>query len=427
MLFLKSACPVGRLKIRELNRTQEGEQSHKRNESITMKILVTIARILVGLLFIFSGLIKANDPLGLSYKMQEFFELWGMTAFNSWTLASSVLMNAFEIIAGFALLLGWRIKIFSWLLLLLILFFTFLTGYTYVTGKPVNCGCFGDCLPISSKTSFLKDVVLTLLIGFIFWQRKKIRPIFSNRVSGLTMLGVTVFSFGIQWYALTYLPIIDCLPFKKNNNIPEKMKVPANAVFPVTAITFLYEKNGQQKEYPVDKLPADLDSTYKLIKRYDKILVEGENYQPPIHGFVLSGATDEDSTQVVLSQPYAVLLFCQDFSVPVSKWRSDFEKLYAEAKAKNIPSYAVTTRLTEAQKQFSTTAFKDIPVFKCDVTAIRTAARTNPCIYLLREGTIVDKQSGKRIDNLISLVKSLPAQRPVPIETNLPTQDTTNR
>src|SRR5437868_14624092 len=108
-----------------------------------MKAAVTIARVIVGILFIFSGLIKANDPLGLSYKMQEFFEIWGTTGLNSWTLASSVLMNAFEIIAGFALLLGWRINLFSWLLLLLILFFTFLTGYTFVTGKPTNCGCFG--------------------------------------------------------------------------------------------------------------------------------------------------------------------------------------------------------------------------------------------------------------------------------------------
>src|SRR5690242_13873986 len=120
-----------------------------------MRILVNIARVLVGVLFIFSGLVKANDPLGLSYKMQEFFEVWGINGFNSWTLTMSVLMNAFEIIAGFALLLGWRIKIVSWLLLLLIVFFTFLTGYTYVTGMPKNCGCFGDCLPISSKTSFL--------------------------------------------------------------------------------------------------------------------------------------------------------------------------------------------------------------------------------------------------------------------------------
>src|SRR5215470_10592531 len=132
-----------------------------------MKIPVTIARILVGLLFIFSGLVKANDPLGLSYKMQEFFDLWGMSKFNSWTLLMSVLMNAFEIIAGFALLLGWRIKLFSWLLLLLIIFFTFLTGYAYLSGKFKNCGCFGDCIPIKPFTSFMKDVVLTILILFL--------------------------------------------------------------------------------------------------------------------------------------------------------------------------------------------------------------------------------------------------------------------
>jgi DoxX. len=136
-----------------------------------MKPAVNIARILVGLLFIFSGLVKANDPLGLSYKMQEFFELWGIPQFNSWTLLMSVLMNAFEIIAGFALLLGWRIKLFSWLLLLLIIFFTFLTGYAYFSGKFRNCGCFGDCLPITPGTSFIKDLILLVLIGFFSGNR----------------------------------------------------------------------------------------------------------------------------------------------------------------------------------------------------------------------------------------------------------------
>jgi len=121
-----------------------------------MKAVVNIVRVIVGLLFIFSGLVKAIDPLGLSYKMQEFFELWKMSDLNSWTLLFSILMNAFEIIAGFALLLGWRIKLFSWLLLLLILFFTFLTGYAYLSGKFKTCGCFGDCIPITAQASFLK-------------------------------------------------------------------------------------------------------------------------------------------------------------------------------------------------------------------------------------------------------------------------------
>ena len=171
-----------------------------------MKLSVNIARILVGVLFIFSGLVKANDPLGLSFKMQEFFEVWGLHGFNSWTLLMSVLMNAFEIIAGFALLLGWRIKLFSWLLLLLILFFTFLTGYTYITGMPKNCGCFGDCLPISSKTSFLKDVVLTILIAFLLWKKHFIEPLFSVKAVTITMLGITLLSFGfsmVQSYLFT--------------------------------------------------------------------------------------------------------------------------------------------------------------------------------------------------------------------------------
>ena len=370
-----------------------------------MKLTINIARVIVGLLFIFSGLVKANDPLGLSYKMQEFFELWGMTKFNSWTLLMSVLMNAFEIIAGFALLLGWRVKLFSWLLLLLILFFTFLTGYTYITGKPTNCGCFGDCIPITSKTSFLKDVVLTILIGFLFWKQKYIKPLFGDRATSWTMLGITFLSFGFQWYTLNYLPVVDCLPYKKGKNINEQMKIPAGARPDSIAIVFVYEKGGKQFEFSPSGLPADLD-TYKFISRKDKLIRKG-NADAPIHGFVLSGVTDEDSTQIVLSQPYVILLFCEDFSIPVSKWEKGFAELYAAAKAKNIPAYMITTRPGEAPDKIKKTSFADIPVFKCDYTALRTAARTNPCIYLLKEGTIVGKWSYKKMGSVLSAVKGV--------------------
>src|SRR5215510_5008708 len=184
-----------------------------------MRIAVVVIRILVGILFIFSGLVKANDPLGLSYKMKEFFEKWnegleqGSFFLNSilinlfqflhdHSLSLSVLMIAFEILAGVALLLGWRMKVFSWLLLLLIVFFTFLTGYAFYSGKFTNCGCFGDCIPITPKTSFLKDIALTVLIIFLFKYRKQIRPYFSSKTNFALMTGVTVFSFGLQWYVL---------------------------------------------------------------------------------------------------------------------------------------------------------------------------------------------------------------------------------
>ncbi|MEO6611219.1 MAG: BT_3928 family protein [Chitinophagaceae bacterium] len=373
-----------------------------------MKVLVNIARVIVGLLFIFSGLVKANDPLGLSYKMQEFFDLWGMTRFNSWTLLMSVLMNAFEIIAGFALLLGWRIRLFSWLLLLLIIFFTFLTGYAFLSGKFRSCGCFGDCLPITPKTSFIKDLALLLLICFLFWKRHFIERIFPGRATTSVMFGITILSFGFQWYTLSYLPVADCLPFKKGNNISEKMKSPAGSRPDSFAILFVYEREGKQYEFSPAELPADL-ATYKFISRKDKLVKKG-NAEPPIRGFLLSGITDEDSTQVILSQPYAVLLFCEDFSVPVSKWEKSFTGVYATAAAKNIPVYMITTQPAEAVKMVAGKPFSAMQVLKCDFTVIRTAARTNPCLYILKEGTITGKWSRHNFSTAAKLLKELPPQ-----------------
>ncbi|MCX6317124.1 MAG: DoxX family protein [Bacteroidetes bacterium] len=379
-----------------------------------MKITVSIARIIVGLLFIFSGLVKANDPLGLSYKMQEFFEIWGLHGFNNWTLLVSVLMNAFEIIAGFALLLGWRIKLFSWLLLLLIVFFTFLTGYTYITGMPKNCGCFGDCLPITSKTSFLKDVVLTILIAFIFANRKWIKPLLPEKLNWWAMLAITTFSFVFQWYTLTYLPLVDCLPFKKGNNLSEKMKMPANAIPDSTVITFVYKKDGKEIEFTADKFPADFSSTtYQFVKRYDKLIRPGKNNEPPIKGFVLSGETGVDSTQFVLQSPYAVVLFIEKFSDAGSKWKSKMEEIYAALNAKNIPAYLVTAEPSLAAKEIAGTKFNDITVYKTDYKVIETAARTNPCIYLLKAGVVEAKYSGADMQQLKKIIEGLPEQEEI--------------
>src|SRR5882762_12008853 len=145
-----------------------------------MNIPVGIARVIVGVLFIFSGLVKANDPLGLSYKMQEFFEVWHFHWLDNYTLIFSIVMIVFEIVAGVAILLGWRMKLFSWLLLLLIIFFTFLTGYAYLSGKVRECGCFGDCIPLTAGQSFAKDLLLLALIVFLFVNRNKIKPFLSN-------------------------------------------------------------------------------------------------------------------------------------------------------------------------------------------------------------------------------------------------------
>ena len=386
-----------------------------------MKISINISRILVGILFIFSGLVKANDPLGLSYKMQEFFEIWNdglakssfflntilinlFQFLHDHSLTLSIIMIAFEIIAGVALLLGWRMKLFSWLLLLLIIFFTFLTGYAFLSGKFKNCGCFGDCLPITPLTSFLKDVALTILIFFLFYHRKKINPLFGNRTGNLLMLITTLFSFGIQWYALSYLPVKDCLPFKVGNNIKQQMKIPPGALPDSFAIRFVYEKGGKPFEFSPTDLPADL-GTYTFKERIDKLIRKG-NAEPAIKGFSLSGVTNEDSTEIVLAEPYCILLFDENFSTPVSAWKDGFSKIYEEAKKKNIPIYIVTTSPEEAIVKLEKTLLNTIPVFKCDYTVIRTAARTNPALYILKEGTIAGKWSYKKMsDALIDINK----------------------
>src|SRR6476620_3043828 len=133
-----------------------------------------VIRWIVGLLFIFSGLVKANDPLGLSYKMQEFFEVWNLHFLNDYTLLFSLVMNVFEVLAGVAVIIGWRMKLFIWLLLLLIIFFSFLTGYALFSGKIKTCGCFGYCLPLTPAQSFTKDLILFVLILILFVNRRRI-------------------------------------------------------------------------------------------------------------------------------------------------------------------------------------------------------------------------------------------------------------
>lgn len=390
-----------------------------------MKIVINIIRIFVGLLFIFSGLVKANDPLGTAYKMEEYFEVWNADLatstfllknaltnlfhfLNDHTLFLSVTMNAFEIIAGAALLLGWRMKLFSWLLLLLMVFFTILTGYTYKTGRPTNCGCFGDCIKITPEYSFYKDVLLSILILVLLFARRHIKPLFSPRVNTGLMFLATMFSFGLQWYALRYLPPVDCLPFKKGNSIPEKMQMPANAVPDSIVMTFVYEKQGQKVEFTADKFPADFnDSVYKFVNRYDKLVRKGKNNEPPIRGFSLTGAkqadstgveTDSDSTLVILSQPKSLLLFNNILPDNDPAWKNDLLAVYGEAQKKGIPFYFVTTNRDSAIAVYSQMGFRDINVLSCDFTAIRTASRAVQTLYLLENGKVEAKWSYANFD-----------------------------
>ena len=358
-----------------------------------MKTLLTIARVIVGVLFIFSGLVKANDPLGLSYKMQEFFEVWGWNFFNDFTLSFSTLMIAFEIIAGVAVLLGWRMKLFSWLLLLLIIFFTFLTGYAVLSGKIRTCGCFGDCIPLTAVQSFTKDLILTALIVFIFIFRNQVQPVFSAKASSRILVATVLFSFALQGYVFKHLPIVDCLPYKLGKNIQQQMKVPPGAVPDSSVITFVYNKQGKQVEFTADKFPEDFDdSLYHFVRRYDKLIREG-NAQPAIKDFVLTSLDGTDSTQAILNQKGTMLfLFVKDDmnSNYDRKENQQLREIAAYAKTKNMPLYLITNT-REAMAEFASATKDSVTTFLCDAVAIKTAARANPTLYLLKDAVIQGK------------------------------------
>lgn len=358
-----------------------------------MKILLNISRIFVGVLFIFSGLIKANDPLGLSYKMQEFFEVWGMHWMNDFTLTLSVLMIAFEIVAGVAVLVGWQMKLFSWLLLLLIIFFTFLTGYALFSGKIRECGCFGNCIPLTADQSFVKDLILLALIGLIFYYRNKIKPALSIRNSILILFFSTVFSIAFMWHVLVHLPVMDCLPYKIGNNIPEKMKIPPGAIPDSTVITFVYNKGGKDVEFTAAEFPEDFDdATYKFVKRYDKVVRKG-NAEPEIRDFSLTTVDGNDTTKALMEEDREQLyLFLKD-GYTTGKWTDELEAIIKIANQKDIDGFMVTNVPMETLRENPPASFILLNPLQCDGVAIKTAARTNPMLMLVKKGTILGKWS----------------------------------
>jgi uncharacterized membrane protein YphA (DoxX/SURF4 family) len=355
-----------------------------------MKLLLNLLRILVGVLFIFSGLIKANDPLGLSYKMDEFFEVLHLTFLSPFSLVYSVTMNTFEIVAGVAVLLGYRMRIFSVLLLLLISLFTFLTAYALFSGTIRECGCFGDCIKLSATETFWKDVALFVMILVIFIYRKRIQPVWGDKPSNALMIVSVAGSLGLQWYTLAHLPIVDCLGYKIGNNISEKMKLPAGATPDVFETVLVYKKDGKEKEFTADNYPWS-DSTWVFVDRRDKLIKEGSG-EPPIKDFILTDMDGVNQTQAILSEAQPVYLFLvQNVKKAGGGWDKKMQVLQQQFKEGKIYIYGVTASSKEDIAAFSKEHGLQFPFVQMDGTAIKTAGRSNPCLILLEKGTIKGK------------------------------------
>src|SRR5574343_324732 len=355
-----------------------------------MKNLLWLIRWIVGLLFIFSGLIKVNDPIGLSYKMQEFFEVWGLHGFNDYTLFLSVAMNSFEVLAGVAIIIGWKMEWFSWLLLLLIIFFTFLTGYALFSGKIKTCGCFGDCIPLTAAQSFYKDLILLVLILCLVIFQKKIAASLPVSWSIAIVAASLVLSVWAQLYVLKHLSWVDCLPYKVGNNILKQMEIPAGATSDSMQIVFTYQKNGKSVSFDQDHFPEDFDDSYEYISRKDVLVKKGNGLKPAIVDFALKTLSGTDTTEAILQTKGQYLMVLVKDAGNLDQWKAQLSTSLNDYRLlqKNIPVIFVSAEGTKIQE-----AFPAYTVLNCDATVLKTAARVQPTLVLMEGATILKKLS----------------------------------
>jgi uncharacterized membrane protein YphA (DoxX/SURF4 family) len=349
-----------------------------------MQNFLKILRWTVGLLFIFSGLIKANDPLGLSYKMQEFFDVWGIQFLNDYTLALALVMNTLEIVAGIALLIQFPYKQTLWLLLGLIVFFSFLTGYALFSGKIKTCGCFGDCIPLTPKTSFIKDIVLLVSIVILLINHKKAKSN-THKYLGIFVLLLATTSVGYgQYYVLDHLPFIDCLPYKAGNDIVEKMKEPVGAIKDSVSIQMEFEKDGKAYFFDANHFPENFDSTYVYKNRKEVVMSKGNGLVPAIVDFEITNLNGVDTTQALFATeiPYVLVLAGKiEANVPWENLLSSLHKKYKLV-------YIVTSDKAGAQQFLSKEN-----ILIGDITMLKTAARVWPSLVVMNGSTIMQKKS----------------------------------
>lgn len=356
--------------------------------------ILNTVRVLVGLLFIFSGLIKANDPSGLAYKMNEFFEVWKMEAFVAYSLYISIAMITFEILAGVAMIIGYAYRSVSFLVLLLTIFFTFLTGYAVLSGKIKECGCFGDCIPLKAHQSFIKDLVLLILVFLLFLGRNSIPELF-KKVWGHIIIALTlIISLAIQFYALRHLPYTDCLPYKTGTNIWQDMQIPAGAKPDVYATVLVYEKNGKRVEFTQEAFLKD--STLWNLKYIESktTLIEKGNATPKIQDFAVRDFAGQDYTEALLKDPgYSYLLFVKDADDVKGKDMADLQQLIKECYAKGIGFYILSANDEAATNRFKARYKLDADAYAIDGTVCKTAMRSNGGLMLIKNGTIIGKWS----------------------------------
>lgn len=340
------------------------------------------SRYFVGGLFIFSGLIKLNDPIGTEIKMEEYFEVFAQDFgsffhfFIPWSLEIGMIMIVLEIALGVSILLYYRMRQTAWVLLGVMVFFTFLTFYSAYFDKVTDCGCFGDAIKLTPWESFWKDIVLMVFILHLFWHRKRYQAVLRTLEGHSVILITVALSLFLGVYAIRHLPFIDFRAYKVGNNIPAQMMPPELPV-----IEYTFEKDG--KEIKSQKyLPAEDGYAYKS----SSVLNENK-IRPKITDYMVSGTEGEDLTQATFQGP-KLLIVMVDVRKASVKNMDAIRELTRGLDGK-VDCLVLTSSSSEMMEAFRHEYQLAVPYAFADATVLKTILRANPGIALWKDGTVL--------------------------------------
>ncbi|ETZ24208.1 BT_3928 family protein [Pedobacter sp. V48] len=376
------------------------------------KAALNFFRIFVGILFIFSGLIKANDPLGFGYKLQEYFEVFHMPFLSGMATGIAILLCVFEIVLGALLLFGfWRKQVTTGLLVVII-FFTFLTFVSAAFKVVTSCGCFGDAIPLTPWQSFTKDLVLLGMIIYLFKNRDRINPV-TESARWQSALFAIVLTFSLMFSQFTYsrLPILDFLPYKVGASLPDLMKIPAGG----TPDEYLIMYNMKNKETGETKVMSDKDYLKTEIWKDDNWEIIGEpesklikkGYEPKIKDLQITDASGTDYTKELIENPYYNLVIVA-YNLKDSN-EEGIAKLNALAlnatEQFNIRSIMLTSSSAQDADAYSKRMKLFSEVFYADAVPLKSMVRANPGVLLLKNGVVINKWHYNNVPSFDELTK----------------------
>ena len=379
-----------------------------------MKVLVGVSRIFVGVLFIISGLIKLNDPVGFSFKLGDYFapEVLNLPFLEPYALVIAVLVVILEVLLGVMLIVGYAKKFTLWSLLLMIVFFTFLTFYSAYFNKVTDCGCFGDALKLTPWESFSKDVVLLVLILFLYKGSRYIQPFFSKGVRSITVFISLILCLWLGLHVLEHLPVIDFRAYKVGTNITKGMQTPADAPRAVYQYNWSFDVNGQQKTVINRGEDPKIDGT--LLGVETSVLQKG--YEPPIHDFSIERDGTDYTTQM-LEEEHLLVVIAYNLNVAQNEGFIAIKEATDSALEKGYTVIGISASSTPETQKIAAKYDLDFKFYFCDMTALKTIIRSNPSIMSLEKGTILQKLHFNDVDQLkLKALKNTSLTNDIPVK-----------